>query len=222
MEDGKVTFRWNDYAHGGKKRKMTLLAEEFIRRFLLHVLPKGFTRIRHCGWMANRCRRQRAALCRQLLGAELPPEPALQTDAAPARQCPFCGGTIEAVEIQVPRELSRSRRSRRRDPDSSWRDRSPGQPRRPGGLDAGSVPGRHRTPPAPHFLPPIPARFGVHRPSFTRPKRLPDTANATPPVPKPHTKSISAAAASAANASGSLQTALSKVTRQSTVASSSD
>jgi len=119
MEDGKVTFRWKDYAHGAKKRKMTLLAEEFIRRFLLHVLPKGFMRIRHYGWMANRCRRQRAALCRRLLGAELPPEPALQTHAAPARQCPFCGGTIEAVEIERPRELSRPRLSRRRDPDSS-------------------------------------------------------------------------------------------------------
>ena len=56
MEDGKVTFRWKDYAHGGKKRKMTLAAEEFIRRFLLHVLPKGLVRIRHYGWMANRCR----------------------------------------------------------------------------------------------------------------------------------------------------------------------
>ena len=70
MEDGKVTFRWKDYAHGGKQRKMTLAAEEFIRRFLLHVLPKGFVRIRHYGWMANRCRRERAALCRALLGEE--------------------------------------------------------------------------------------------------------------------------------------------------------
>jgi hypothetical protein len=56
MQDGQVTFRWKDYAHGGKKRKMTLAAEEFIRRFLLHVLPKGLVRIRHFGWMANRCR----------------------------------------------------------------------------------------------------------------------------------------------------------------------
>jgi len=75
MEDGKVTFRWKDYAHGGKQRKMTLAAEEFIRRFLMHVLPKGFVRIRSYGWMANRCRRQRAALCRLLLGEEVaPPE----------------------------------------------------------------------------------------------------------------------------------------------------
>jgi len=53
MENGKVTFRWKDYAHGGKQRKMTLACEEFIRRFLLHVLPKGFVRIRHYGWMAT-------------------------------------------------------------------------------------------------------------------------------------------------------------------------
>ena len=70
MEDGKVAFRWKDYAHGGKKRKMTLAAEEFIRRFLLHVLPKGLVRIRHYGWMANPCRRQQAALVRTLLDVE--------------------------------------------------------------------------------------------------------------------------------------------------------
>jgi hypothetical protein len=79
LENGQVTFRWKDYAHGGKKRKMTLAAEEFIRRFLLHVLPKGFTRIRYYGWMANRCRRQRAAECRALLAAE----PMLVTAAEP-------------------------------------------------------------------------------------------------------------------------------------------
>src|SRR5215472_345205 len=66
MEDGKVTFRWKDYEHGGKQRKMTLAAEEFIRRFLLHVLPKGLVRIRYYGWMANRLRRECAAKCRAL------------------------------------------------------------------------------------------------------------------------------------------------------------
>jgi hypothetical protein len=115
-----VTFRWKDYAHGGKQRKMTLAAEEFIRRFLLHVLPKGFVRIRHYGWMANRCRRQRAAQCRALLGeeaAQLPPIPA--SASAPGRQCPFCGGVVEVIEMIVPRELSRHGRSRRRELDSS-------------------------------------------------------------------------------------------------------
>jgi hypothetical protein len=119
MEDGKVTFRWKDYAHGAKKRKMTLAAEEFIRRFLLHVLPKGLVRIRHYGWMANRCRRQRAALCRALLGEPAAlAEPATQ-DAPPSRRCPLCGGPVEVIETLIPRELSRPRLSRRRGPDSS-------------------------------------------------------------------------------------------------------
>jgi hypothetical protein len=117
MEDGKVTFRWKDYAHGAKKRKMTLAAEEFIRRFLLHVLPKGLVRIRHYGWMANRCRRECAALCRARLDVE-PPEPATAGDA-PVRRCPDCGGTIEIVEVIFPRELLRRRLSRSLVPDTS-------------------------------------------------------------------------------------------------------
>src|SRR5271157_1540062 len=52
----RVTFQWKDYAHGGKQRKMTLLATEFLRRFFLHVLPKGFVRIRHFGFLSNPCR----------------------------------------------------------------------------------------------------------------------------------------------------------------------
>jgi hypothetical protein len=117
LEDGRVTFRWKDYAHGGKKRKMTLAAEEFIRRFLLHVLPKGFMRIRHYGWMANRCRGQRAAQCRALLSVE--PVSAVVPAAPPARHCPFCGGAVEVVEMILPRWLSRRRLSRRREQDTS-------------------------------------------------------------------------------------------------------
>ena len=119
LQDGKVTFRWKDYAHGGKKRKMTLAAEEFIRRFLLHVLPKGLVRIRYYGWMANRCRRERAALCRALLGEEAAPPPTTPGAISAPRQCPFCGGPVEVVEMIVPRELSRYRRCRRRELDSS-------------------------------------------------------------------------------------------------------
>jgi hypothetical protein len=120
MEDGKVTFRWKDYAHGGKQRKMTLAAEEFIRRFLLHVLPKGFVRIRHYGWMANRCRHECAALCRTLLGVEpAPPAAPLPEKNSSGRRCPFCGGVVEVIEMVIPRELSRHRRSRRRELDSS-------------------------------------------------------------------------------------------------------
>ena len=120
MENGKVSFRWKDYAHGGKQRKMTLAAEEFIRRFLLHVLPKGFVRIRHYGWMANRCRRERATLCRKLLGEE-PAQPPFTPDrvSTPLRLCPFCGGAVEVIEMIVPRELSRYRQRRTRELDTS-------------------------------------------------------------------------------------------------------
>ena len=68
FEDGKVCFRWKGYAQANRQRTMTLDAVEFIRRFLLHALPKGFQRIRHFGFLANRVRQQKLSLCRQLLG----------------------------------------------------------------------------------------------------------------------------------------------------------
>jgi hypothetical protein len=67
FDGDRVTFRWKDYAHGNKERKMTVLAEEFLRRFLLHVLPKGFVRIRHFGFMANAQRAASLELWRKLL-----------------------------------------------------------------------------------------------------------------------------------------------------------
>jgi hypothetical protein len=69
MEDGRVTFEWKDYAAGNQTKTMTLEAVEFIRRFLLHVLPSGFVHIRHFGFLANRKRKQKLALCRSLLPA---------------------------------------------------------------------------------------------------------------------------------------------------------
>ena len=62
-----VSFRWKDYRHGAKKRTMTLDAVQFLRRFLLHVLPKGFPRVRHYGFLANRSRKARLDLCRTVL-----------------------------------------------------------------------------------------------------------------------------------------------------------
>jgi len=118
-ENGKVTFRWKDYAHGGKQRKMTLVAEEFIRRFLLHVLPKGFVRIRHYGWMAPRCRRERAALCRALLNQVVLPSKTTPPNPPPSRRCPFCGGVVAVIEMIIPRELPHFPRSPRRALDSS-------------------------------------------------------------------------------------------------------
>jgi len=96
---------------------MTLAGEEFIRRFLLHVLPRGFVRIRHYGWMANRCRRERAALCRALLGLEA--ASAEPVPSPPSRKCPSCGGVVAVVEMVIPRELSRFRHNRTRALDSS-------------------------------------------------------------------------------------------------------
>lgn len=115
MEDGKVTFRWKDYAHGGKKRKMALAAEEFIRRFLLHLLPRGLVRIRYYGWMANRFRQECAVKCRALLAAEEPPA----AKESRRRRCPRCGGAVETVEVVLPRWLRRRPLCRRREPDSS-------------------------------------------------------------------------------------------------------
>jgi hypothetical protein len=71
IEDEKVQFRWRDYRDGNRNKIMTVTAEEFIRRFLLHVLPEGFQRIRHYGFLANRYRQQKLARCRELL--KMPP-----------------------------------------------------------------------------------------------------------------------------------------------------
>jgi hypothetical protein len=71
--DGKVTFGYQDYAQQGQRRTMTLAAGEFLRRFLLHVLPTGFMRIRHYGCLANRHRSEKLEICRRLLGSAPPP-----------------------------------------------------------------------------------------------------------------------------------------------------
>jgi hypothetical protein len=73
IDEGKVRFHWKDYRNGNRQKTMTLAANEFIRRFLLHVLPEGFQRIRYYGFLANRYREQKLARCRQLLA--MPPEP---------------------------------------------------------------------------------------------------------------------------------------------------
>jgi hypothetical protein len=67
MEDEQITFRWKDYRQQDKQKRLTLTAPEFMRRFLLHVLPGGFQRIRHFGFLGNRYRQEKLALCRRLL-----------------------------------------------------------------------------------------------------------------------------------------------------------
>ncbi|TIR15057.1 MAG: IS91 family transposase, partial [Mesorhizobium sp.] len=72
IEDGAVRFRWKDYRHGDRQKVMTVSADEFMRRFLLHVLPEGFHRIRYYGFLGNRHRAQKLARCRGLLGMPAP------------------------------------------------------------------------------------------------------------------------------------------------------
>jgi hypothetical protein len=109
VPDGKVSFRWKDYAHGGKQRKMTVTAEEFLRRFLLHVLPRGFVRIRFSGFLANRRRKQLLPLCHQLLrGAPKPPSESLGSHPAkPACcwLCPCCGGAMVLIEKLTAQQI---------------------------------------------------------------------------------------------------------------------
>ena len=110
MENGQVTFLWKDYKQGATKKTMTLTAEEFIRRFLLHILPNGLQHIRHYGFLANRYRDTKLALCRQLLGAPTPAagESSDKEDyrdryerltGKSLRDCPLCGkGHMVCVE----------------------------------------------------------------------------------------------------------------------------
>ncbi len=78
--DERVTFVWKDYRHGGRRRRMSLDASEFLRRFLLHVLPLGFVRLRHYGMLANRHRAQRLTRARELLGCPTAPPAAERAD----------------------------------------------------------------------------------------------------------------------------------------------
>lgn len=101
----KVTFRWKDYAHGNKKRKMTITSDEFLRRFLLHVLPRGFVRIRSFGFLANRRRAITLPLCRGLL-SYMPPTTALTAAAsAPLWSCPHCGSQMAITEKLTARQI---------------------------------------------------------------------------------------------------------------------
>jgi len=98
LENGKVTFRWKDYADHSRTKLMTLDAVEFIRRFLLHVVPSGFVRIRHCGILANRVREANLARCRQLMSATPPVATASDgtIDGGP-RRCDACGKGVMVI-----------------------------------------------------------------------------------------------------------------------------
>jgi hypothetical protein len=106
MSDGQVAFRWKDYRHHGRSKVMTLAADEFIRRFLLHTLPDGFHHIRHYGFLANGHRATKLALCRTLLDARCP-EPSFEPVRSavlphgPGR-CPCCGGAMMPTGVLPP------------------------------------------------------------------------------------------------------------------------
>jgi hypothetical protein len=98
--NGQVTFRWRDSAHNNEQKLMTLALDEFLRRFLLHLLPKGFVRIRHFGLLANRRRSTLLPLCFAALATvPMQIEPETSTQASdPLWRCPKCGGPMEVIE----------------------------------------------------------------------------------------------------------------------------
>jgi hypothetical protein len=109
-----VTFKVKDYRIDGPGRykTMTLDAHEFIRRFLIHVLPKGFHRIRHYGLLASGVKADNLALARKLLDVAPPPpgpEPAASDPATPAAPCPCCGSAMQIIEVFKAGELPRYR-----------------------------------------------------------------------------------------------------------------
>jgi hypothetical protein len=108
INDGKVQFRWKDYRDDNRHKTMTLDADEFIRRFLLHVLPDGFQRIRYFGFLANRYRAEKLALCRQLMQMPPPITRDVHKDyrdryealtGVSLKTCPLCrSGTMVVIE----------------------------------------------------------------------------------------------------------------------------
>jgi hypothetical protein len=97
VSDSEVSFRWKDYAHGSRQRIMTLAPEEFLRRFVQHILPKGFPRIRYFGWLANRRRTNMLPLCRFLL-QQAPPAETTHIATSSVWQCPKCSGPMLVIE----------------------------------------------------------------------------------------------------------------------------
>jgi hypothetical protein len=108
LKDGKVTFAYKDYKHDQRQKLMTVSADEFLRRFLLHVLPDSFQRIRHYGLLGNRHRAEHLARCRELLAMPPPvPQPTRNyrsccqqlTGIDPLR-CPKCNrGTMVRIAV---------------------------------------------------------------------------------------------------------------------------
>jgi hypothetical protein len=116
LEQGRVAFRFRDYADGRKQKVLSLDVDEFIRRFLLHVLPKSFVRIRHYGLLANRSRQKKIARCRELLSASEPKQPVKETVSEKLLRltgvdihcCPACHEGRMLVVAEIDRAGRRS------------------------------------------------------------------------------------------------------------------
>jgi hypothetical protein len=109
LQDGRVSFEWKDYAHHSRRKIMTLDAVEFMRRFLLHVLPRGLVRIRQFGFLANRVRKHKLEQCRALLSAAQPDPTGdaitihAQPDDPQGHPCPICKlGRLILIELLSP------------------------------------------------------------------------------------------------------------------------
>jgi Putative transposase/Transposase zinc-binding domain len=113
LQNDQVSFRWKDYRRSGQPAVMTLSATEFIRRFLLHVLPRGFVKIRHFGFLANRGREYNLRLCRALLcpaSSNIAGAPEVTPQPAQAERCPLCReGCMQPVERLLPQVALRHR-----------------------------------------------------------------------------------------------------------------
>jgi Putative transposase len=109
LAEGQVTFRYRDYADDRRHKTMTLAADEFLRRLLLHVLPRGFVKVRHYGLLANRYRAAKLHDCRRVLlvvvvaAALAAGDAARGAGAAAPRRCPSCGGEVWQVVARTPR-----------------------------------------------------------------------------------------------------------------------
>ena len=121
--DGKVTFRWKDYAHHNKQRLMTVTAEEFLRRLLLHVLPHGFVRIRFFGFLANRRRKSLLPLCQKLLRITVQPTAADTlppgSSSSSLWRSPRCGGPMLLIESFTALQIASLSAQRENHIDSS-------------------------------------------------------------------------------------------------------
>jgi hypothetical protein len=104
FENGEVAFTWRDRAHGNVQEEMKLPAEEFLRRFLLHLLPKGFVRIRNFGFLASRHRGRLLPLCFQCLGSDPEAHETRPEDRKGILKCPKCGAPmIVVLRVNAPK-----------------------------------------------------------------------------------------------------------------------